>query len=218
VAESHRKTVIQKDTIIKGEIRNCSQIEIYGYVEGNLGAEAVLVHDGGTFYGTVTTNSADILGTVQGEVFVKNLISIRSSGTVNGNVQYGQLAMEMGANLSAHVRNVPPRIAGDLDLTVAKGQSVAITTEDLTAIDPDDLAKDLTYTVSKATNGHVALAGARSKAIAKFTQADIETSKVLFVHDGSTAAAASFDITVADASGASSGAAQTVKVNVKGGK
>jgi cytoskeletal protein CcmA (bactofilin family) len=217
VSESHRKTVIQKDTIIKGEISNCSQIEIYGYVEGQLGAETVLIHDGGTFYGTVKTNSADILGTVQGEVFVRNLINIRSSGTVNGNVQYGQLAMEMGANLSAHVRNVPPRIAGDLDLTVPNGGSVAITTEDLTAIDPDDVATDLVYSVSAATGGHLAFAGARSKAIAAFTQADIESSKVLFVHDGSSPAA-SFGITVTDASGASSGAAQTVKVNVKGGK
>ena len=217
MAQSQRKTIIQKDTIIKGEIRNCSQIEIYGYVEGKLGAETVLVHDGGTFYGTVKTNSADILGTVQGEVFVRNLINIRSSGTVNGNVQYGQLAMEMGANLSAHVRNVPPRIAGDLDLTVAKGGTVAITTEDLTAVDPDDVASDLIYTVSKPTGGHLAFAGARSKVITTFTQADIETSKVLFVHDGA-AYTAGFDITVTDGSGASSGAAQTVKVNVKGGK
>ncbi len=216
MVESQRKTVIQKDTIIKGEIRNCSQIEIHGYVEGQLGAETILVHDGGTLYGTVKTNSADILGTVQGEVFVRNLINIRSSGTVNGNVQYGQLAMEMGANLSAHVSNVPPRIAGDLDLTVTKGGSVAITTEDLTAIDPDDVASDLVYSIARAEGGHLAFAGARSKEIAAFTQADIENSKVLFVHDGE-AAAANFDISVTDASGASSGMAQTVKVNVKGG-
>ena len=28
--------VIREDTVIKGEIRNCNQIEIYGYVEGDL--------------------------------------------------------------------------------------------------------------------------------------------------------------------------------------
>lgn len=218
MGESTRKTVIQTDTIIQGQIRNCHQIDIYGYVEGDLAAETVFIHDGGTFYGTVRTNTADVLGTLQGEVFVKNLINIRSSGSVNGNVQYGQLAMEMGGNLSAHVRNVPPRIAGDLDLTVSRGQSVAITTEDLTAIDPDDHAKDLVYTASNAVNGHVALAGARSKTVTRFTQADIEANMVLFVHDGSPGTSASVDVMVADASGATSGKAQTVKVNVKDAK
>lgn len=210
-----RKTVIQKDTIIKGDIRNCRQIDIYGYVEGKLAAESVLIHQDGTFYGTLKTDSADVQGTLQGDVFVNRLINIRASGSVNGNIQYGSLAMEMGANLSAHLRNVPPRIAGDLDLTVGRGQAVGVTTEDLSAVDPDDSATDLVYTVSNAVNGHVAMSTSRKTAVTQFTQADIETNKIIFVHDGSPTDTASFDIVVKDASGATSGAAQTVKVTVK---
>jgi len=212
------KSIIQKDTVVKGEIRNCRQIDIYGYVEGKLAAESVLIHEDGTFYGTLKTDSADIKGSLQGDVFVNRLINIRSTGTVNGNVQYGQLAMEMGANLSAHLRNVPPRIAGDLDLTVGRGQAVGVTTEDLTAVDPDDAAADLVYTVSNAVNGHVATGTSRKTPISMFTQADIEANKIIFVHDGSQTDTASFDIVVKDASGATSGAAQTVKVTVKGRK
>ncbi len=158
-----REAIIQEDTIIKGKIRNCRQMEIRGFVEGEFAAESVLIHQGGTFYGTLKTDQADIAGSVQGELFVKNLISIRSSGSVNGNVRYGQLAMEMGADLSAELRNVPPRLAGDLDITVKRGKSVVITTEDITAIDPDDTAEALTYTVSNAINGFVALAGAAGR-------------------------------------------------------
>ena len=94
--------------ILKGEIRNCRQMEVYGYVEGDVAAQSLLVHQGGRCFGTVKTDQAEIHGTVQGDVVVKHLINIRSSGSVTGNVQYGQLAMEVGANLSAEVRNVPP--------------------------------------------------------------------------------------------------------------
>ena len=211
-----REVVIQEDTIIKGKIRNCRQMEIRGYFEGDLAAEDVLVHQGGTFFGTLKSDRADVAGSVQGEVFVKNLISIRSSGSVNGQVRYGQLAMEMGADLGAELRNVPPRLAGDLDITVKRGKSVVITTDDVTAVDPDDTPDHLTYTVSNPTNGFVALASEPGTGVFSFTQADILAGRVLFVHDGSSSTSASFDIVVTDGSGGSSGSAQTVHVHVRG--
>ena len=208
--------IVRKDTIIRGEIRNCRQMEVYGYVEGDVAAESLLVHEGGRCYGTVKTQQAEVHGTLQGEVVVKHLINIRSSGSVTGNVQYGQLALEIGGNLSAEVRNVPPIIAGDLDLTVVKGRSVRVTLEDLNAIDPDDDARDLTFTVSRATNGFITLSGTPPKPVAKFTQADLQGGRVLFLHDGTDTQMASFDVVVADHAGATSGAPQTVKVHVKG--
>jgi cytoskeletal protein CcmA (bactofilin family) len=210
-----REAIIQEDTIIKGKIRNCRQMEIRGYFEGDLAAEQVFVRPGGTFYGTLKSDNADVAGSVQGEVFVKSLISIRSSGSVNGNVRYGQLAMEMGADLSAELRNVPPKLAGDLDITVKRGKSVLITTDDLTAVDPDDTPDHLTYTVTNPTNGFVAIAHQENTATFSFTQADIEAGRVVFIHDRSTGTTASFDIVVADDSGATSGRAQTVHVHVR---
>jgi cytoskeletal protein CcmA (bactofilin family) len=210
-----REAVIQEDTVIKGKIRNCRQMEIRGYFEGELAAEEVLVRPGGTFYGTMKSERADVAGSVQGEVFVKNLISIRSSGSVNGHVRYGQLAMEMGADLSAELRNVPPRLEGDLDISVRRGKSVVITTNDVTAVDPDDTPDHLTYTVTNAISGFVALAAEPGTAVFNFTQADIEAGRVLFVHGGGAGKSASFDIMVADDSGGTSGAAQTVHVHVR---
>ena len=131
-------------------------------------------------------------------------------------MQYGALAMEPGGNLTAEMRNVPPAVAGDLDVTVARGRSVTITLEDLHAVDPDDEAKDLVFTVSNARNGFVTLSSAPGRPTAKFTQADLEGSRVSFKHDGTAMPAASFDVVVADHTGATSGAPQTVKVTVKG--
>ncbi len=216
VASNRGVLVVREDTIVKGEIRNCRQMEVYGYVEGDVASETLLVHPGGQCYGTIKTDSAEIRGTLQGNVAVTNLISIRDTGSVSGNVRYGQLAMEAGGSLSGELRNVPPGIAGDLDLTVERGRSVRITLEDLHAVDPDDDAAQLTFTVSNARNGFVTLAGAPGKPAARFTQQDLESGRVSFTHDGTATKQASFDVVVTDHSGATSGAPQTVKVAVRG--
>ena len=45
---------------------------------------------------------------------------------------------------------------------------------------------------------------------------DLERGSVMFLHDGTETLSASFDVVVADKAGATSGAAQTVKVAVRG--
>ena len=207
--------IIGEETVLTGEIKNCREIEIYGHVDGKLDAGNIIVHQQGSLFGTVKAESAVIHGHMQGDARIKQLISIRSTGTVNGNVKYGRLAMEEGAELAATVRNVPPSVSGDLDLSVNKGRCVRITTSDLTAIDPDDKAVNLTFSVSNASNGFVTFASAPGLPISTFTQADLESGKVLFAHDGSGSDTARFDIIVADNAGATSGNAQTVNVAVR---
>jgi cytoskeletal protein CcmA (bactofilin family) len=218
VAGNQGVLVVTADTVILGvrEMHNCRQLEVHGYLEGDVSASRVLVHKTGRLFGTLKSDTAEIHGTLQGEVVVKNLIDIRSSGNVSGNVKYGKLALEVGGSLTAEVRNVPPSLGGDLQLEVAKGRSVAITLQDLTALDPDDAAKDLRFSVTKASNGFVALSTSPKRAVAAFTQADLESGRVAFMHDGSNTNVAGFDVVVTDRSGASSGAARTVTVSVRG--
>jgi len=208
--------VVTEGTIIQGvrELHNCRRLEVHGYIEGEMTAGAVHVHRNGRCYGTVTADAAEVHGELQGTLFVKNLIDIRSSGSVSGNVHYGKLALEAGGHLSAEVRNVPPTLAGDLALTVARGHSVRITLEHLTALDPDDDARDLVFAVSNARHGRITLAAKPQQAVTRFTQADLATGNVLFVHDASNNKGASFDVVVTDHAGATSGAPQTVKVTV----
>lgn len=207
--------VIGGDAILQGEIRNCREIEVHGYVEGTLEAGNVVVQPNGRLFGTVRAESAEVHGELQGDVRVKQLIAIKSTGTVTGTVKYGRLAMDEGGELSASVRNVPPAIAGDLDLAVARGGSVRLTTADLTALDPDDQSHQLTFSVSNAANGYLAFASAPGQAVISFTQEDLEQGRIVFTHDGSQGETARFDISVADRSGATSGRAQTVNVAVR---
>ena len=206
---------IMEHTSITGRIGKCKLLELHGYIDGEVEADRIVVHETGRLYGMIKAGEAEINGDVQGEVTVDNLIKIGPVGSVSGNVQYGQMAMEAGANLSADVRNVPPQIAGDLDLTVNRGQTVRITPLDLTAVDPDDTAQYLTFSISDTASGFVAKAGAPTIALTKFTQAELQAGSIMFVHDGSMEPKASFNVVVADKEGATSGQPRTVTVNVR---
>ena len=207
--------IIGEGAVLKGDVKSGRRVEIWGYVEGGVTASEVVVQEGGKLFGKIKSDNAEIRGTLQGDVRVQQLIAIKSTGVASGTIKYGRLSMEEGGELTAQVRNIPPSIGGDLDLTVSKGRSVRITLADLNALDPDDKAEDLTFEISNAANGFVAL-GTRSKEpVNSFSQADLESGRVYFAHDGSEAETAKFDVTVTDLSGASSGPAKTVNVAVR---
>ncbi len=124
--DNSRVLIIREDTFLKGEIRNGGRIEVFGYVEGDIAGDLLVVQPGGRCFGKVKVDTADVRGQLQGDIHVRQLISIRGTGEVTGNVKYGKLAMEMGGLLTAEMRNIPPSIAGDLDISVDKARPCAL--------------------------------------------------------------------------------------------
>jgi len=215
MADTRGVLILGEGAVLKGEVKSGRRVEVWGYVEGGVNASELVVHEGGKVFGHVKSETAEVRGTLQGDVRVQQLFALRRTGSAAGKIKYGRLSMEEGAELSAHVRNIPPAIAGDLDLTVDRGLSVRITLADLNAVDPDDKPEDLTFAVSNAAGGFVALAAAPRSPVAAFTQADLADGQVYFAHDGSEGAKARFDVQVSDASGANSGPSKTVNVAVR---
>lgn len=206
--------IIAGDAILQGKVRNCRELEVFGYVDGQVAADRLVVHQGGRCFGTVKAGTAEVHGTLQGAIGIKELISIRATGDVSGTVRYGRMAMEMGGSLSAEVRNVPPQLAGDFAIAVARGGAVGITIDDIHAVDPDDDAGQLVFTLTDAKGGFVAASDAPSHALQHFTQADLDAGRIIFRHDGSAGADAGFSVSVADHTGATSGTPQRVHVSV----
>lgn len=208
------KTIIGPDMVVTGDVRTSGEIEVRGYIEGTLATERLLVVEGGRVFGTIRAGSADVRGRMQGTVAVKTLMNIASTGSVRGDVRYGQLALASGGELEAEVRNVPPEIAGDLQVAVRRGRSVRITNADLTAIDPDDRPENLIFHVTSSSGGRLARASEPGLAVESFSAADIAAGAIDFEHDGSAGLKASFSVDVRDASGAMSGTPVTVNVAV----
>jgi cytoskeletal protein CcmA (bactofilin family) len=214
MAAGRSTTVIAEDMVVRGDIKNGGIVEVRGYVEGSVSADRLLIHQSGRVYGTVTADNADVNGRLQGKVYIKHLINIGNSGAVAGDVRYGQLALAGGGDLDANVRNVPPEISGDMNVTVRRGRSVRITTADLNAIDPDSAAEGISFAVANIQGGLVAKAAAPKVPVGSFTQAELEAGNILFAHDGSIGAVAGFDVVAADPNGGSSGAPKRLTVTV----
>ncbi len=208
--------VVSAETAIKGSIRRCRRLEVHGYVNGEVVADEVIVHSGGRIDGKVKGRNTSVAGTIAGDVVVDGLLTISQTGSVNGTVQYGKLAMEAGADLIAEVRNIPPRLEGDFEISVQRGRTARITLADISAVDPDDAASALVFEVSNEQHGAVAMMGDRGRPAKTFTQADLIGGRVSFVHDGSAQSDAGFDVLVRDASGGTSGDPKSVKVTVVG--
>ena len=214
MSDKRRTATIQSDTVLKGTIMNAALVDVHGYVEGNVSTQDLRVHQGGRLAGQLRAESVRVDGTLQGEAVIKQLIKISSTGVVEGNIRYGRISLEAGGDLSAELRNIPPEIAGDLEIVVTRGRAVTVTVMDLMAIDPDHGADALTFTVSNPVGGWIALRDAPREPVTNFKQADIEAGRVQFVHDGSDGTRASFDVVVVDGAGAASGRAQTVTAAV----
>ena len=214
MADTRGVAVIGPETTIEGEISGGRTVRVEGGIKGRVSAGHLEVGRGGRVDGEVMAETIAVAGELNGNVRVKNLIDIRDSGRVSGDVRYGALAMAPGADLSAEVRNVPPELAGDRTIEVVFGRTALITREDLKAIDPDDAPEDLTFLVSRMSGGAVTLKSAPETPVQTFTQADINAGRVLFLHDGKTMPKASFLVYVRDDDGATSGVPQTVTVHV----
>ena len=89
---------IVEGTIVEGTINSGSNLRIDGEFKGNLITKGRLVVGlKGKVSGTVNCLCCDVEGTLEGEVTVLELLSMKSSSTVQGDLYYGQLSVEAGA-------------------------------------------------------------------------------------------------------------------------
>lgn len=92
---------------VKGEIRNCNRLEIEGLLEGDLETDEIIVRKGGKINGHIKTKTAEIHGEIEGDLFVENLLDIRKTGTVYGNINYGKLTVSTGGILTGNLKQTP---------------------------------------------------------------------------------------------------------------
>jgi len=89
---------IVEGTHIEGTINSDSNLRIDGEFKGHLVTKGRLVVGlKGKVSGTVNCLCCDVEGTLEGEVTVLELLSMKSSSTVQGDLYYGQLSVEAGA-------------------------------------------------------------------------------------------------------------------------
>ncbi len=98
---------IAQDTKIKGNIESDGDIRIDGILVGDLDCKGrVVVGPDSRIDGTIRCTSAEIMGYVKGEISVKDLLSLKGTATITGNLTMGKLSVEPGARFVGHCKMI----------------------------------------------------------------------------------------------------------------
>ena len=93
---------LENTTSVKGDIISEGDFRIDGVLEGSIKTKGkVVIGKEGFVNGTINCLSADIEGKVQGKVYVSEVLNLRSTSDINGEVVIGKLIVESGAKFNA---------------------------------------------------------------------------------------------------------------------
>lgn len=93
--------LIQSGTVITGDIESNGNIRIDGTLKGTVIAGGkVILGSTGTVEGEINCINADIEGRVNGHVNVKELLSLKATAVVTGDIFINKLSIEPGARFT----------------------------------------------------------------------------------------------------------------------
>ena len=98
---------ISAGTIIKGEIVSPYDIRIDGTFEGKVQTKGrVVVGETANIKGDVICENIDLWGKVEGNLFVKDTLSLMEGCSVNGNLNTRRLSVELGSLFNGNCRMI----------------------------------------------------------------------------------------------------------------
>ncbi|TVP45687.1 MAG: polymer-forming cytoskeletal protein [Mongoliibacter sp.] len=90
--------VISRETHITGDITAQGNIRIEGTVDGMVKSTSkVVIGDSSTIKGNIVSAEAEISGKVEGEVVCSDLLFLKKTAFINGNITTQKLVVENGA-------------------------------------------------------------------------------------------------------------------------
>jgi cytoskeletal protein CcmA (bactofilin family) len=95
--------IIGAGTVIEGEIRSNGDVRIDGKIRGSVTSRAkVVIGATGDVEGDVVCQSADVSGSIKGKTTVTEMLFLKSTAKVNGDIFTGKLVVEIGASFSGN--------------------------------------------------------------------------------------------------------------------
>jgi len=112
-SEASSVNLIGNGTKIVGDIQSKGDVRIDGHLTGNIVTSGKFVLGvNGVIDGNVTSENAEMEGEVKGKVNVTEMLSLKSTARITGDIITGKLAIEPGAlftgscNMGAKVKNM----------------------------------------------------------------------------------------------------------------
>ncbi len=97
-ASSNSLNTLVQGTVVEGTVKSESDIRVDGTIKGKLYCDAkVIIGPAGMVEGEIKCKNAVIEGKIQGNLEVSELLNIRESAQVNGDVRTNKLIVQSGA-------------------------------------------------------------------------------------------------------------------------
>ena len=103
--KSRSLNTLVQGTSITGDIKAESDIRIDGKIKGTLSCDAkVIIGSTGTVEGEISCINAVIEGRFDGNLKVKEVLSLKETAIINGDASYDKLIVQQGAVINAAIK------------------------------------------------------------------------------------------------------------------
>jgi cytoskeletal protein CcmA (bactofilin family) len=125
-ATSHSLNSLVQGTLVEGKVRAANDIRVDGAIKGDLFCDAkVIIGPTGTIEGTIRCQNAVIEGQFNGILTVSELLNIRETAKVTGEVSYGKLIVQSGAVISGSYKVAGEHSNGSMKVSSPEAKLVA---------------------------------------------------------------------------------------------
>ena len=101
---SGSKLTVGPNIKLKGvEITDCDTLVVEGTVEATMNSRVIQIAEQGAFKGSAEIDIAEVRGTFDGNLTVRQKLVIFSTGKVTGKIRYGKIVIEEGGQLSGEI-------------------------------------------------------------------------------------------------------------------
>lgn len=103
-AEGGSKLTVGPNIKLKGvEITDCDTLVVEGLVEATMDSRVIQIAEQGAFKGSAEIDIAEIRGSFDGHLTVRQKLVIHATGKVTGHIKYGRVVIEDGGQLSGEI-------------------------------------------------------------------------------------------------------------------
>ena len=102
--ESGAKLIVGPNIKLKGvEITDCDTLVVEGMVEATMDSRVIQIAEQGSFKGSAEIDIAEVRGSFDGSLTVRQKLVIFATGKVTGKIRYGKIVIEEGGQLSGEI-------------------------------------------------------------------------------------------------------------------
>ncbi|MDB4447795.1 polymer-forming cytoskeletal protein [Roseivirga sp.] len=119
---SQTSNIIGKETVLEGSIESAGNIRIEGKVLGNAKAKAKFVMGNDAYVdGNVVARSGEVGGNIRGNIEISELLILKPTAVINGDILTNQLVVEPGATFNGGCKM--GHLAKDIVITIPESRA-----------------------------------------------------------------------------------------------